>query len=199
MTIPEGMEGEELQAARDAIATRQRQAAGQQTQFSFDDLYRAVEKSHATIYTVIPGLKLLGLSTESQLAKVLAARQQERTELLKNLSPQSQAAMKERYSQEDEKNEVMSARWQIENTAKLQSALSVVTGLSGGWTEFLEKPEQANEIYSRIFSDINQRYIVGYYPSNKERDGKRRMIDFHVKGHPEYQVYGRRSYFAPAP
>jgi len=199
MTIPEGMEGDELQAARDAIATRQRQSAGQQTQFSFDDLYLAVEKSHATIYTVIPGLKLLGLSTESQLAKVLAARQQERNEGLKNLSPQSQAAMKERYSQENEKDEVMSARWQIENTAKLQSALSVVTGLSGGWTEFLEKPEQANEIYSRIFSDINQRYIVGYYPTNKERDGKRRKIDFQVKGHPEYQVYGRRSYIAPAP
>jgi hypothetical protein len=74
-----------------------------------------------------------------------------------------------------------------------------VAPLTGGWTAFLEKPEQANEIYSRIFTDINQRYIVGYYPTNKKRDGKRRKIEFEVKGHPEYQVSGRRSYFAPGP
>jgi len=82
-------------------------------------------------------------------------------------------------------------------TLQLQTALAGVAPLTGGWTEFLEVPEQADAIYSRIFSDINQRYIVGYYPTNKERDGKRRKIEFVVKGHPEYQVYGRRSYFAP--
>jgi hypothetical protein len=83
-----------------------------------------------------------------------------------------------------------------ELNAKLQDALSAVAPLSGGWTEFLEQPEQADKIYARIFSDINQRYIVGYYPTNRTRDGKRRKIDFQVKGHPEYQILGRRSYFA---
>jgi hypothetical protein len=48
-------------------------------------------------------------------------------------------------------------------------------------------------------SDINQRYIVGFYPANITRDGKRRKIDFQVKGHPEYQILGRRAYFAPSP
>ena len=72
-----------------------------------------------------------------------------------------------------------------------------VAALTGGWTEFLERPEQAEGIYARIFTDINQRYIVGYYPTNKERDGKRRKIDFAVKAHPDYQIFGRRSYFAP--
>lgn len=86
-----------------------------------------------------------------------------------------------------------------QRTAKLQSALSAVAPLTGGWTEYLETPGQAEDIYARIFSDINQRYIVGYYPTNKERDGKRRKIEFKVKGHPEYQVYGRLSYFAPSP
>lgn len=199
MTIPEGMEGDALQAAKATISMRQKHSEGQQTQFSFDDLFRAIEKSHTTIYTVVPGIKLLGLSRESQLTKMLAARQQLRDEMQKKLSPERRALLQERFHKEDEKNEVMSANWQIENTAKLQSALSVVTGLSGGWTEFLETPEQADAIYSRIFTDINQRYIVGYYPTNKARDGQRRKIDFQVKGHPEYQVYGRRSYFAPGP
>lgn len=80
----------------------------------------------------------------------------------------------------------------------MQAALSGVAALTGGWTEFLERPVQAEGIYARIFTDINQRYIVGYYPTNKERDGKRRKIEFAVKGHPEYQIYGRRSYFAPS-
>lgn len=119
-------------------------------QFSLDDLYRAVERSRATVYTVIPGVKPL-----------------------------------ESRSDEDPDD--------------TRSALAGVAPLSGGWTELLETPDQADAIYGRIFSDINQRYIIGYYPTNKEQDGKRRKIDFSVKGHPEYQIYGRRSYFAPGP
>ncbi|HEY6243878.1 MAG TPA: hypothetical protein VIX17_08035, partial [Pyrinomonadaceae bacterium] len=74
--------------------------------------------------------------------------------------------------------------------------LMEVSNISGGWTEFLESPLQAQMIYSRIFADINDRYIVGYYPSNKTRDGRRRKISIEVKGHPEYTIIGRRSYYA---
>jgi hypothetical protein len=88
-------------------------------------------------------------------------------------------------------------RMRAEDNAKLQEALAAVAPLSGGWTEFLERPAQAQGIYSRILSDISQRYIVGYYPTNKERDGKRRRISFTVKDHPEYTILGRRSYYAP--
>jgi hypothetical protein len=90
-------------------------------------------------------------------------------------------------------------KFNIETVAKLQAVVASVATVSGGWADFLEVPDQADAIYSRILSDINQRYIVGYYPTNKERDGKRRKIEFKVKGHPEYQVYGRLSYFAPEP
>src|SRR5687768_9795578 len=88
-------------------------------------------------------------------------------------------------------------RMRAHDNAKLQEALAAVAPLSGGWTEFLEQPTQAQGIYSRILSDINQRYIVGYYPTNKERDGKRRRISFAVKDHPDYTILGRRSYIAP--
>ena len=76
-----------------------------------------------------------------------------------------------------------------------QSTLIVTISLSLLTVSFA----QADAIYARIFSDINQRYIVGYYPTNKLRDGKRRKIHFEVIGHPEYQILGRRSYFAPSP
>jgi hypothetical protein len=88
-------------------------------------------------------------------------------------------------------------RGRAEEHGRLQEALAAVAPLSGGWTEFLEQPELAQRIYSRIMSDISQRYIVGYYPTNKDRDGKRRQINFEVKGHPEYTILGRRSYYAP--
>ena len=50
-----------------------------------------------------------------------------------------------------------------------QTAAAHVAELTGGWTSFLEKPEQANEIYGRILADINNRYIVSYYPTNKKK------------------------------
>jgi hypothetical protein len=93
-------------------------------------------------------------------------------------------------------DEVMQMR--ADENVRVQQALAAVAPLSGGWTEFLEQPTQAQGIYSRIMSDISQRYIVGYYPTNKERDGKRRRMNFEVKGHPEYTILGRRSYFAPS-
>jgi hypothetical protein len=48
----------------------------------------------------------------------------------------------------------------------------------------------------RILADINRRYVIGYYPSNKALDGKLRQTKVEVRGHPEYVVQGRRSYFA---
>ena len=90
-------------------------------------------------------------------------------------------------------------RSRADDNLRMQEALSAVAPLTGGWTEFLERPEQAPGIYSRILADISRRYIVGFYPTNKEHDGKRRRLTFAVKDHPEYTILGRRSYFAPSP
>ena len=38
-------------------------------QFSLDDVYKAAEKSRATIYTIIPGYKLFGLSQAQQIER----------------------------------------------------------------------------------------------------------------------------------
>jgi len=96
-------------------------------------------------------------------------------------------------------NAAGSARYEAGEEVKLQAALAVVSTITGGWTAFLEQPSQAEEIYSRISSDINQRYVVGYYPTNKEHDGKRRKLNITVRDHPEYIVMGRKAYYAPSP
>ena len=70
---------------------------------------------------------------------------------------------------------------------------------TGGWADYLEKPEQADGLYAHVLNDINQRYVIAYYPKNRARDGQRRKVSFEVRGHPEYIILGRRSYFAPQP
>jgi hypothetical protein len=68
---------------------------------------------------------------------------------------------------------------------------------TGGWMAYLEKPGQAADIYATILKDINQRYVIGYYPTNAARDGKPRNVRISVRDHPEYYVHGRNTYYAP--
>ena len=196
-TVPEGLEGEELEAAKRMAESYRQSFKTSQTEFSLDDIYRTVERSRATVYTVIPGLKLMGLPPGEQLVKHLTQRDPMLFGSLNRLSPEDKAKMEDRVKKLPYDPNILNARWRVTLDANMQVALSGVAALTGGWTEFLERPEQAEGIYARIFTDINQRYIVGYYPTNKERDGKRRKIDFAVKAHPDYQIFGRRSYFAP--
>jgi len=76
-------------------------------------------------------------------------------------------------------------------------ALASLAKGTGAWADYLEQPEQANELYTRVLNDINRRYVIGYYPTNRTRDGKRRKVSIEVRGHPEYIVVGRKTYFAP--
>ena len=70
-----------------------------------------------------------------------------------------------------------------------------IAELSGGNLGFIEKPEDAEGVYSNIFKLISNRYLIGYYPSNQVRDGKRREVKVEVRHHPEYVVTGRKDYF----
>ena len=71
-----------------------------------------------------------------------------------------------------------------------------IAELSGGNLGFIEKPEDAEGVYSNIFNLISNRYLIGYYPTNQGRDGKRREMKVAVRNHPEYIVTGRKAYFA---
>jgi VWFA-related protein len=158
--------------------------------FSLDDISRAAEKARATIYTVVPGHQLLGRPIDEQISLVRVYLR----ESLSGFGPTNRATREQIESWTDEK-----LRPAAENQAKTQAALAAVSTSTGGWATFLEEPSQADRIYSSILADINRRYIVGYYPTNKEHDGRRRKIEVTVRDHPEYTVVGRRWYFAPAP
>ncbi|HBB98434.1 MAG TPA: hypothetical protein DC054_23885 [Blastocatellia bacterium] len=141
--------------------------------YSLTDVYKAVEKSRATVYTIIPGEQLIGISPNEQFFKV-------RMDVAREYS----------------NDQVRQIQYCI---LRAQKAADGAAAVSGGWTAFLDKPEAAPDIYSSILADINSRYLLGYYPANKVHDGRRRLVTVAVRGHPEYVISGRRSYYAPEP
>jgi len=138
--------------------------------FSLRDLYYTIERSRASVYTVIPGRPQIDVRDSSELPVVQPQPGDRRTVL----------------------------RTMVTNYLRWQQMAAAGAAI-GGWTAYLQKPEDAGDIYGKILDDINSRYVLGYYPSDKTRDGKRRQVQVEVRGHPEYTVTGRKSYFAPAP
>jgi len=199
LTIPSGLTGATLQAAQEKLLLHQRLFPSNETQFSLEDLYRVVERQRATLYTVIPGVRFWGLPLDEQVRKWNPAQLAQAPGWMGHLSSKKREELRNRIEKENQHIDPIVVETNVDLISKEQAILASIASVSGGWSDNLEVPEQADAIYSRIFSDINQRYIVGYYPTNKERDGKRRNIEFKVKGHPEYKVYGRFSYFAPGP
>lgn len=154
--------------------------------FSLSDILFALDKSRATVYTVIPNIRLIGVPPEE-----LPGRTQE---IIDRFTPVIFGFSARRYSRKE------LLRFADESYLPQQQAAAKVATSTGGWTAFLELPEQADEIYERILADVNSRYVVGYYyPAAKPRDGKRHQFSITVKGHPEYQIAGRKSYVAPEP
>jgi VWFA-related protein len=185
--IPTGLTVE-MNLEMDRLAKRQQEYMRRnKREFSLNDVYKAAETSRATIYTVVPGVRLIGLSVEEQIAQMRVFN--DRVISLPLTSQKSREA--------NLKLPRDILKWEAEDLLNLQSALAVLSTITGGWIEFLSQPAQADEIYSRIFSDINRRYLVGYYPTNKDHDGKRRKINVEVNGHPEYVVMYRKAYYAP--
>jgi VWFA-related protein len=140
----------------------------EQANFSLRDVYQAIEKSRALVYTVIPGIRVTGpaIANEPEWS----------------ISPASASGAR--------------ARGTLTET-RSWFQLAAAGAAIGGWTSYLETPKQAPEIYRSILADINGRYLIGYYPTNKAHDGTQRKVVVEVRGHPEYSVTGRRSYIAP--
>jgi VWFA-related protein len=158
---------------------------GPRAEFSIADVFKEAERSRATVYTVVPGVQLIGLKPGEE-----AVKRQLLSDLLDDFYGRASFSPEGR-------DELLS--FMLKEMPPQQTALYGLSKLSGGWTSFLEEPSRAAGIYANIFSDMGSRYVLGFYPTNKERDGKRRRVQVEVRGHPEYTVLGRKSYYAPGP
>lgn len=196
--VPHGLSPELQREVQEEIEQKKTLQRAQMTEFSLDDVYRAVEKSRATIYPIILRTRLLGLTEDEQIRRLTAEDERAvETWAATASSSKMKSILQARYEERQKKltKEIWEAR--LDQEVKVQQALVELATLSGGWAEFLETKSQTTEIYNHIIQDLNQRYIIGYYPTNKAHDGKRRHISITVNGHPEYQITSRKSYYAP--
>jgi VWFA-related protein len=198
--VPAGLSPELRAEVQEEIEYKKKLQRANVTEFSLDDVYRSVERSRATIYTIVPRTRLIGLTEDEQIRRLTAEDE-------RGVATWSAATSSEKLQnifqarQEQRRKKLTREIWQarLDHELKVQQALVQLAELSGGWAEFLEIRSQASEIYNRIVQDLNQRYLIGYYPTNKDHDGKRRRISITVKGHPDYVITGRTSYYASEP
>jgi VWFA-related protein len=160
--------------------------------FSFADVVATIQREQTTVYSIISGIRLLGLTPDEQFERgrqVLANLNAGRVSgpsfegVQRQLSPLEQQRFYQRT---------------IARLVQQQEALAKVALASGGWYGFLERPDEAATLYWQILNDMNRRYVIGYYPTNESRDGSLRKVRFEVRGHPEYVIVGKRFYYAPA-
>jgi VWFA-related protein len=160
--------------------------------FGIEDILTATEKKRASIYSVISGVKFAGLP-ESELPKRARLDWDNRRKANFELMRAKNIPVRDENEAEppDEFLAQYGTQW-----LKRQTALMALGKFTGTVPEFLEDPSQADEIYTRVLNDIDRRYVIGYYPTNRTRDGKRRIVNIAVRDHPEYVVWGQKSYFA---
>lgn len=155
-------------------------------EYSLEDIYTTAEKTRTTIYAVIPGVRFAGVPPEEHVERArtlfgkLFQSQQEWAGWGRQLTPTFEDYLRSR----------------ARTSLRQQLALAGVAKLTGGWAEYLEEPQQAAGIYDRIFAGIERRYILTYYPTNTKRDGKLRRVEIKVRNHPEYVIWGKKSYYA---
>jgi len=195
--VPSGLPPEILREVQEEVEQKRRLQRSLMTEFSLDDVYRAAERSRATIYSIIPRTRLLDLTQDEQIRRLAA----EDSRSVATWSEASSEKMRNSFKVLEEQRrkrltpEILQAR--IDQELKIQRSLVDLAKMSGGWAEFLETKSQTASIYNRILADLNLRYIIGYYPTNKNHDGKKRQLTIEVKGHPDYIISSRKSYYAP--
>ena len=178
-----------FQTDGDEFQTLWRKDRFRQALFSFEDITEAALSAGVTVYTVYTGVVLSGLSEGEKMRKTEAALNLSRKLYsLARSKPEMQGKID--YSS----NYVRATVRQKELDAESLEKLAAVTG---GMAQSLEDPSQAPEVYDKILSDIDRRYLIGYYPANQARDGREREVKISVKGHSGYRIIGRKSYFAP--
>src|SRR5205807_545334 len=69
-SIPPNLPPDMQAEAQEAATRMQRTQQDNMREFSLRDVYHAVEKSRATIYTIIPGFRLIGLTPDEQVAQI---------------------------------------------------------------------------------------------------------------------------------
>lgn len=154
--------------------------------YGFSDVKESIIKSRATVYSIVPTMRIVGLPREEQLRRAKITVESWMRGAVGETSSSRIADAVKKYQSE-----------QADGDISNQTAMIETAKLSGGYTEWIERPKDAVRAYTTVFGVINNRYTIGYYPTNQAKDGKLRRVKISVRQCPEYMVLGRESYLAP--
>jgi VWFA-related protein len=86
---------------------------------------------------------------------------------------------------------------QLYNLARKE--MNEMARTSGGRAFAAASVPEARAAFAQVADDIGTQYSLGYYPSNKTRDGRFRQIKVETRGVKDASVRAREGYFAPKP
>src|SRR2546430_13439962 len=84
---------------------------------------------------------------------------------------------------------------QLYNLARIE--MDDMAGASGGKTFAAASLGEARAALAQVANEIGTQYSLGYYPSNKTRDGRFRQIKVELRGVKDASVRARDGYYAP--
>lgn len=68
---------------------------------------------------------------------------------------------------------------------------------TGGMAFLPDKLEDLGQVFAHIATELQAQYLLGYYPSNDQTDGKFRRITVRIPKQPELRIRARSGYYAP--
>jgi VWFA-related protein len=156
---------------------------------TFQELLAKIIEKRATVYSIVTGRRFAGVSDEEKIKNMQLLHIDYQyggvPVKLRSITPRP-----------DDTIEEENVRRSMEKLIKDQLALIEIAETSGGTVKFLQTPKDAQNVYSDIFADVVNRYLIGYYSNNQDNDKKIRKVKIQVLGHPEYAILGRKSYIA---
>jgi VWFA-related protein len=151
--------------------------AGSRT--AFDELYRRIQESEPTIYTIF--LDTIGRGPAGSFENDTPP------------GPDSGHDRRLKSAQSDPKSGDMPGP---EPFVVAMKQLKMIADQTGGRMFAPRKIEELSGIYSEIANDLAVQYQLGYNPTNSARDGSWRKIEVKIQGHPEAVIRTRKGYYA---
>ena len=74
-----------------------------------------------------------------------------------------------------------------------------LTDQTGGAVYLPKTTDQLDFAFDQIAADLAQQYVLSYYPSAEQRDGRLHKLELRVKSRSDVRVRARKVYYAPKP
>lgn len=72
-----------------------------------------------------------------------------------------------------------------------------LTGQTGGAVYLPKTTDELDSAFDQIAADLSQQYVLSYYPSAEQRDGRLHKLELRVKTRNDVRIRSRKGYYAP--